>query len=80
MALSGQGTGESDLRRDWLARRVVPGELFSADAHSLKLVDGSTFLAPPGMILPAYAPGTALRVEYVMIGRRAILRSVPQPL
>jgi hypothetical protein len=65
---------------DELVRRVLPGELLHADDHSLRLVDGTVFLAPPGMTLPAFAPHVALRIEYMVIGGQAILQSMPEVL
>ena len=64
--------------RDELVRRVVLGELLAADDHSLRLVDGTVFLAPPGMVLPVFTPGTALRVEYTIMGGQAVLRTIPE--
>lgn len=61
-------------------RRILPGELIAADEHSLKLVDGTVFRAPAGMTLPPFAPGTALRIEYSVIGEQAILKTVPERL
>ena len=66
--------------RDELVRRLLPGELLAADDHSLRLVDGTVFLAPFGMVLPAFAPGTALRVEYTIIDGQAVLRTIPERL
>jgi hypothetical protein len=65
---------------DELVRRVLPGELLHADDRSLRLVDGTVFLAPPGMTLPAFASDVALRIEYTVIGGQAILRRVPEVL
>lgn len=65
---------------DELVRRVLPGELLHADDHSLRLVDGTMFLAPPGMTLPAFAPDAPLRIEYTVIDGQAILRRVPELL
>jgi hypothetical protein len=65
---------------DELVRRVLPGELLHADDHSLRLVDGTVFLAPPGMTLPAFAPDVPLRIEYTVIAGQAILRRVPELL
>jgi hypothetical protein len=59
-------------------RRVLPGELLAADEHSLRLVDGTVFLAPPDMILPAVPSDAALRVEYTLINGQAILRRIPE--
>ena len=61
-------------------RRTLPGELIAADEQSLRLVDGTVFRAAPGMTLPPFAPGTALRVEYTAIGGQAILKTVPERL
>ena len=63
---------------DELVRRILPGELIAADEHSLRLVDGTVFRAPPGMILPLFSPGTALRIEYTVIGGQGFLRTVPE--
>jgi hypothetical protein len=65
---------------DELVRRVLPGELLHADDHSLRLVDGTVFLAPPGMILPTFPPDASLRIEYTVIDGQAILRRVPELL
>ena len=65
---------------DELVRRILPGELIAADEHSLKLVDGTVFRAPPGMTLPPFAAGTPLRIEYTVIGGQAILKTVPELL
>jgi hypothetical protein len=65
---------------DELVRRILPGELLAADDRSLRLVDGTVFRAPPGMILPLFSPGTALRVEYTVIGGQAFLRTIPERL
>jgi hypothetical protein len=65
---------------DELVRRILPGELIAADEHSLRLVDGTVFRALPGMTLPPFAPGTALRVEYTVIDGQAILKTVPERL
>ncbi len=65
---------------DELVRRTLPGELIAADEHSLRLVDGSVFHALPGMTLPPFSPGTALRIEYTVSGGQAFLRTVPEQL
>jgi hypothetical protein len=65
---------------DEFVRRVRPGELLHADDHSLRLVDGTVFRAPPGMILPTFPPEAPLRIEYTVIDGQAILRRVPELL
>jgi hypothetical protein len=65
---------------DELVRRVLPGELLHADDHSLRLVDGTVFLAPPGMSLPVFPLHASLRIEYTVINGQTILRRVPELL
>jgi hypothetical protein len=62
---------------DELVRRILPGELIAADEHSLRLVDGTVFRAPPGMV-PPFSPDTALRIAYTVIGGQGFLRTVPE--
>jgi hypothetical protein len=57
--------------------RLMLGAVLFANEDTLLLTDRSLFVAPAGMHLPVYPPGSTVVVEYEILEERNVLRSVP---
>ncbi|HET9924686.1 MAG TPA: hypothetical protein VFS98_11265 [Methylomirabilota bacterium] len=62
-----------------MADPLMVGAVLYADEETILLTDGTSFVAPAWMHLPAFHPSTTLVIEYEILEGRNVLIRVPEP-